>query len=217
MTSQTRLTILGLFYKFYFTFYRNIYKPPIGKLPCSRDGTATKRASPYWRQTRRSQFDDFLNGEIEKMAKMHSRKRGNAKSNKPLTAQAPTWIRYQTKELEMIIGKLAKEGKTASEIGLILRDSYGIPSTKLILGKRIQQLLSEKKLLPELPEDLMALMRKSVMLRKHLETHKQDQTVKRGLLLTESKIKRLVKYYKEVKKIDPLWKYDPSSIKIYTE
>jgi len=151
------------------------------------------------------------------MAKMHSRKRGNAKSNRPLAAQTPTWIRYQTKELEMIIGKLAKEGKTASEIGLILRDSYGIPNTKLITGKRIQQLLGEKKLLPQIPEDLMALMKKSVMLRKHMEMNKQDQTAKRGLLLTESKIKRLVKYYKEVGKLAPLWKYDPASTKIYTE
>jgi small subunit ribosomal protein S15 len=151
------------------------------------------------------------------MAKMHSRKRGNAKSNRPLVAQAPTWIRYQTKELEMIIGKLAKEGKTASEIGLILRDSYGIPNTKLITGKRIQQLLGEKKLLPQIPEDLMALMKKSVMLRKHMEANKQDQTSKRGLLLTESKIKRLVKYYKEVGKLAPLWKYDPANTKIYTE
>jgi len=151
------------------------------------------------------------------MAKMHSRKRGNAHSNRPLNPQVPTWVRYQTKELEMIIGKLSKEGKTASEIGLILRDSYGIPNTKLITGKRIQQLLADKKLLPEIPEDLMALMRKSVSLRKHMESFKQDQTAKRGLLLTESKIKRLIKYYKEVGKLDPLWKYDPAKIKIYAE
>lgn len=151
------------------------------------------------------------------MARMHSRKRGTSQSHRPLNQQVPTWTRLSEKELEMLIAKLAKEGKSASEIGLILRDSYGVPSVKLILGKKIQQILDEKKLLPELPEDLMALIRRSVLLRKHLETNKQDMGAKRGLLLIESKIKRLSKYYKEAKKLEPTWKYDPTKIRIYTE
>lgn len=150
------------------------------------------------------------------MAKMHSRGRGNAHSNKPLTKTAPTWIRYKTKEIELLIGKLAKEGKSASEIGIILRDSYGVPSVKLLTGKRLQQILSEKKLLKELPEDLLALMKKSVLIRKHLEANKQDMAALRGLQLTESKIKRLAKYYKREEKIVATWKYDPASVKIYT-
>jgi len=151
------------------------------------------------------------------MAKMHSRARGNAHSNRPLKAQIPTWIRHKEKEVEMLVGKLAKEGKSASVIGLILRDSYGVPSVKLLTGKRIQEILAEKKLLGELPEDILALMKRSIILRKHLEANKHDMTSLRGLQFTESKIKRLAKYYKETKKLPVDWKYDPSKVKIYTQ
>ncbi len=150
------------------------------------------------------------------MAKMHSRGRGNAHSNKPLTTTIPTWIRYKSKEIELLIGKLAKEGKSSSEIGIVLRDSYGVPSVKLLTGKRVQQILAEKKLQKELPEDLFSLIKKSVLVRKHLEANKQDMAAVRGLQLTESKIKRLAKFYKKEKKIQPTWKYDPGSVKIYT-
>ena len=151
------------------------------------------------------------------MAKMHSRGRGNSGSKKLLQATKPTWIRYKPKEIELLVGKLAKEGKTASEIGIILRDSYGVPSIKLLTGKRLQEVLAEKKLSPKLPEDLLALMKRSVLIRKHLENFRQDMTALRGLQLTESKIKRMAKYYKRINKITPDWKYDPSAVKLYTE
>lgn len=149
------------------------------------------------------------------MAKMHSRGRGNSHSNKPLKPQVPTWVRLSAKEVEMLIGKLSKEGKTASQIGITLRDSYGIPSVKLVCGKRIQEILADKKLLGELPEDLLALMKHSVYLRKHLEANKHDMPALRGLQLTESKIKRLAKYYKEISRLAPTWKYDPEAAKMY--
>ncbi len=151
------------------------------------------------------------------MAKMHSRARGNSGSKKPLKAGSPTWSRYKTKEIELLVGKLAKEGKSSSVIGSILRDSYGIPSVKLLTGKRLQEILADKKLTPKLPEDLMSLMKRSVLIRKHMEINKQDMTAVRGLQFTESKIKRLSKYYKETGKIPAEWKYVPSAVKIYTE
>jgi len=151
------------------------------------------------------------------MARMHSRRKGSAGSKKPLKPAKPIWVRYKPKEIELLVGKLAKEGKAASEVGVILRDSYGIPSVKLLAGKRIQAILGDKKLLSELPEDLMALMKRSVLIRKHMEHNKQDMTAKRGIQLTESKIKRLSKYYKKINKIPTDWKYDPKSVKIYTE
>jgi len=151
------------------------------------------------------------------MAKMHSRGRGNAKSHKPLSPAQPTWTRYKPKEIELLIGKLAKEGKNGSEIGLILRDSYGIPNVKLLVGKKILEILTDKKLQSEMPEDLRALIKRAVMIRKHLEANKQDMTAKRGLQFTESKVKRLAKYYRKANKIAPDWKYDPKSVKIYTQ
>ncbi len=151
------------------------------------------------------------------MARMHSRKKGKAGSTKPVKKTAPSWSRYKTKEIEMLVVKLAKEGKSASQIGLALRDTYGIPSTKALTKKRITSILAEKKLIGEVPEDLMALMRKDVLIKKHLELNKGDRTALRGLQLTESKIKRLVWYYKENGKLDKAWKFDPERIKLFIE
>ena len=144
------------------------------------------------------------------MARMHSRAKGKSGSKKPVKKTQPGWVRFKGKEVELMIVKLAKEGKTSSQIGIELRDVYGIPNASQIIGKKIQALLREKELLRELPEDLLALMRKAVMVRKHLESNAQDQSAKRGLVLTESKINRLVRYYKSAKKLPADWKYDPA-------
>ena len=150
------------------------------------------------------------------MAKMHSRKRGNAGSKKPLKPVKPSWQRYKPKEVEMLITKLLKEGKSMSETGLILRDTYGIPSIKQAIGKPIGDIAIEKALVKELPEDLIALMKRLVQIRKHLELNGKDMPALRGLQLTESKIKRLVKYYKRTGKIQINWKFEPENVKMYT-
>ena len=143
------------------------------------------------------------------MARMHSRKHGKSGSKKPLKKALPLWLRYNQKEAELIIAKLSKEGKNASEIGIILRDTYGIPDSRILFKKKLSQVLKEKDMQPEIPDNLMALIRKSVTIRKHMGNNKKDETAKRGLLLTESKIKRLMKYYKRTGKLSADWKYDP--------
>lgn len=148
---------------------------------------------------------------------MHSRARGKSCSKKPVKKTAPSWVRYKSKELEMLIVKLAKEGKTPSQIGLVLRDTYGVPDVKSVASKKISKILAEKKLLKEIPEDLMSLMTKAIAVRKHLEANKQDQSAKRGMQLTDSKINRLVKYYKRVNKLPAEWKYDPQRLRLYIE
>ena len=149
------------------------------------------------------------------MARMHSRKKGESGSTRPSKKTNPVWIRYKPKEIELLVVKLFKEGKTASQIGVYLRDVYGIPSIKAACKKSVTAILEEKKLLPETPEDLMALIKKSVKLRKHLEENQGDKSSKRGLQLTESKIKRLVKYYKSAGKLPEGWKYDPKKSRLY--
>jgi len=151
------------------------------------------------------------------MARMYSRKKGKSGSKKPLVEKKNTWVRLKQKECEMIISKLAKEGKPPAEIGLVLRDSYGVPDVKQILKKKITQFLEDKKLAPEIPSDLMALIRKSVIVRKHLEANHKDKTGLRGLQLTDSKIKRLVKYYKGTQKMSLDWKFDAASLRFYVE
>jgi small subunit ribosomal protein S15 len=52
---------------------------------------------------------------------------------------------------------------------------------------------------------------------KHRETHKKDQTAKRGLQLTESKIGRLVKYYKKTGQLSEDWTYDKTKAKTFID
>jgi small subunit ribosomal protein S15 len=109
--------------------------------------------------------------------------------------------------------KLAKRGHSKSKIGVILRDSYGIPLVKVVTGKSISQILEESDIKSPLPEDLTSLVKKALALRSHLESNHKDLESKKGLQRTESKIYRLIKYYKKAKKIAPDFKYDPEKIR----
>ena len=151
------------------------------------------------------------------MARMHSRRKGKSGSKKPIKKSVPTWLRYTAKEVEMLIVKLAKEGYSTSKIGIHLRDSYGIPDSSMITQKNITQVLKEKNLSGEVPEDLLALLKRVIAVRKHLENNKQDMTGKRGLQLTESKVRRLVKYYKNSGRLPKNWTYDLDKVKLMIE
>jgi small subunit ribosomal protein S15 len=93
--------------------------------------------------------------------------------------------------------KLAKEGLTASQIGVALRDDHGIPLVKPILGKTIGEVLAEGKLSPKLPQDLQNLIDRAKRVQKHLQIHKGDRKNVHSLELIEAKIYRLSKYYKQ--------------------
>lgn len=151
------------------------------------------------------------------MARMYSKSKGKSGSSKPNQKKDTEWIRYGQKELEMMIIKLAKEGNSPSKIGLVLRDSYGIPSIKDAIEKTIQKVMKEHNAAPELPEDLLSLIKKAVSLNKHLEENHSDNTAKRGLKLTQSKIGKLVKYYKNSGALPKTWKYDESRFKLMAE
>jgi|TARA_Y100000310_G_scaffold284075_1_gene306579 small subunit ribosomal protein S15 len=151
------------------------------------------------------------------MARKYSRKHGKSGSKKPTKKTLPVWLRYKPSEVELLMVKLAKEGKNSSEIGIILRDTYGIPDVRLLCKKKISAVLKEKKLAPELPDDLLSLIRRSVAIRKHLEANHTDQTAKRGLTLTESKIKALTKHYKQTGKLASEWKFDPERAGFFTK
>lgn len=110
--------------------------------------------------------------------------------------------------------KLVKQRLPASQIGLILRDSYGIPDVKAVTGKRIHQILVENTLAPKLPEDLMALIKRDITIMKHLEMNKKDKPSLRGLQLTESKIGRLATYYKRVGTLPADWAFDRTKAKL---
>ncbi len=151
------------------------------------------------------------------MSRMHSNTKGKSGSNRPEKRTKPVWTRYGNKEIVLLIKKLSKEGNSPSQIGTILRDVYGIPDVRPIINKKITKVLKENKLTGKFPEDLMALIRKAIFAKKHIESNGQDKTALRGLQLTESKIKRLVKYYIKRKVLPEDWKYDPKRLKMYAE
>ena len=56
-------------------------------------------------------------------------------------AEAPKWVELGPEEIEEHIIRLYKEGQSTSQIGITLRDQYGIPSTKAVMGEKITDIL----------------------------------------------------------------------------
>ena len=151
------------------------------------------------------------------MARLYSRRKGKHGSTRPVKRTVPTWVAHEPKVVEQLIIKLAKSGQTAAQIGLVLRDTYGIPDVKPLLKKKIATIISEHKLSPKVPEDLRALIQKDIQVTKHLELHKKDQPSVRGQNLTGSKIHRLSRYYKKEGVLPQDWVYNRSKAKLLIE
>ncbi len=139
---------------------------------------------------------------------MPKTEKGTSHSIRPVSKRPPAWCRYTTEEVEALVIKFAKEGHNPSKIGTILRDQYGIPLIKPIMGKTITQILKDAELVPSLPEDLESLLKKAGRLYVHLEKNKKDLPNKRALQLIESKIYKLSRYYKRENILPPDWKYE---------
>lgn len=148
------------------------------------------------------------------MARMYGKSKGKSGSKKPYRTTPPEWVAFNRDEVEELVVKLAREGKNASTIGIILRDQHGIPDVKLITGKSITKILERHKLAPEIPEDLFFLMKKAVKISEHIEKNKKDMVAKRGLQLTEARIRRLADYYKEKGKLPENWKYSLNTARL---
>ena len=129
------------------------------------------------------------------------------KESKAKKGQDFPWIDLAPKEIEALIVSLANEGKTASEIGVVLRDMHGIPKLKAVLQKTVTDVLHEHKLDGEIPQDLLNLIRRSVVLAKHMAGNKKDFTAQHGYTLTVAKIRRLASYYVSKKRLPAGWRF----------
>ncbi len=148
------------------------------------------------------------------MARMHKSRRGKSGSKKVYRNSPPEWVEMSAEEVEKKIVELYNEGYEPSQIGMILRDRYGIPSIKQVTGKKLMDILIENGIKPKYPEDLKALIKKALKLRRHLEIHKKDLHNRRGLQLIEAKIWRLSNYYKEKGYLPSDWSYDPEKLRV---
>lgn len=141
------------------------------------------------------------------MARTHARTKGKSGSSRPVTPNL-SFVTMKAKDVEKLIVTMAKDATPASKIGLVLRDTYSVPSVKALCGKSIGQILSENDVSTSVPEDLNALVAKVQALKKHLANNSRDTHNKRGLILLESKIRRLSTYYKKKGMIPTNWGYN---------
>ncbi|MBI2542849.1 MAG: 30S ribosomal protein S15 [Candidatus Aenigmarchaeota archaeon] len=148
------------------------------------------------------------------MARIYSGKKGSSGSHKPPFKTVPKWVKEEKKDVEGLVVELAKQKYPSAKIGTILRDAYGIPTSSVITGRKISKIMQENGYYPEIPEDLMFMLRKAVVLRAHLGLNKSDKHSKRGLQNLESKIRRLTKYYIRENKLPKSWKYDPEKARL---
>jgi len=142
---------------------------------------------------------------------MHSKGKGISSSALPYKKSPPTWLKITTQEIEEHVVKLSKKGVTPSQIGVTLRDSHGVTQVSSVTGSKVLRILKKHGLAPEIPEDLYHLIKKAVSMRKHLEQFRKDRDGKFRLILVESRIHRLARYYKRAKKLPPTWRYESAT------
>tara|TARA_B100001146_G_C16078674_1_gene389659 strand:+ start:80 stop:526 length:447 start_codon:yes stop_codon:yes gene_type:complete len=148
---------------------------------------------------------------------MHSPGRGKSGSTKPLVDKAPEWSNTDPKAVTALIISLSEEGHNTATIGTILRDQHAVPDARLVVGKRIGQILAENDITPQYPEDMMSLMRRALRLINHLESNRKDLHNSRQLELTESKIRRLSRYYQGHGQLDTEWAYKRDQLRLMVE
>lgn len=66
-------------------------------------------------------------------------------------------------------------------------------------------------LAPSIPEDLYHLIKKAVSVRKHMEKNRQDKDSKFRLILIESRVHRLARYYKKRSVLPANWRYESAT------
>ena len=148
------------------------------------------------------------------MAKMHTRKKGHSGSTRPMRDSAPEWSGASAEEVEKLVVKLREKNLSQSSIGLVLRDAHGVPRVKLATGKKVGQILAEAKMTPKVPEDMTNLIHKALRLRRHLDANPKDVHNRRSLQNCESKIRRLVNYYRRSGVLPQDWTYRPETAEI---
>ena len=105
--------------------------------------------------------------------------------------EKPLWVKIKEPELKKIIGELA-EKNPPSQIGLILRDRYGIPTTR-IFGKKLKVYLKELGI--DRNEDLENAEKKVERIKEHLKNNITDRKAKHKLQKAQSRMVITRKYF----------------------
>lgn len=138
-------------------------------------------------------------------------------SQHPVRDAAPEWVGMLPREIEAKVVELAKEGVQPARIGLILRDSYGIPSIHEATGKKVGQILAGADLVPKVPQDLTNLINRAINLQEHLKSNRKDLHNTRGLELIEARIRKLAKYHQKRGELAADWKYTRAGARLLVD
>ena len=95
-----------------------------------------------------------------------------------MAEKKPEWVKMKPSEVEQIVIDLAKKGESPEKIGLILRDTHGIPKVKLV-GKKISKILEEAKI--SISGNGERTQKKIDNIERHILKNKHDYTALRSL------------------------------------
>eukprot|EP00703_Trepomonas_sp_PC1_P001878 JAP94728.1 Ribosomal protein S13 [Trepomonas sp. PC1] len=141
------------------------------------------------------------------MARVYSKGHGKSGSSLPYVRKPASWSKKTSEEIVQTIIQLAKKGMMPSRIGAVLRDQHAIGLVNHYTGSRVTNILRANQLAPEIPEDLYFLIKRAVQMRKHLERNPRDVCTMHHLILIESRIHRLVRYYKGTLAVPATFRY----------
>jgi len=110
--------------------------------------------------------------------------------------EKPTWVKMSEKQLKETVAELAQKN-APSKVGHILRDKYGIPSTK-IFGKKLKAYYNELGI--QRNEDLENAQAKVDSIKEHLKTNVTDRKAKHKLQKAQSRLNTTRKYFKDPSK-----------------
>ncbi len=103
----------------------------------------------------------------------------------------PTWVKMKEPELKKVILELS-ETHAPSQIGIVLRDQYGIPTTK-VFGKKLKAYLKELGI--DRNEDLENATKKVDRIKEHLKDNITDRSAKHKLQHAQSRLNITKKYF----------------------
>ncbi len=148
------------------------------------------------------------------MARMHTKKKGRSASLKPLMESASYDGELSKEQIEDLIASYARQGMDPALIGEKLKREHKVLYIRKATGKRMLQILQEKKLAGDVPSDMLQLIKKAVGIRTHISKNKRDTHSTTMLGRVESKIWRLTKYYRGNGRLPKEWKYDPQTAEL---
>jgi ribosomal protein S15P/S13E len=108
-----------------------------------------------------------------------------------LEMEKPAWLKVSEEEIKKAIAELAGKYQPA-QIGLILRDQYGLPSTR-IFGKKLSVYLKELGI-DTSGVELQNVEKKVENIKEHLKKHEQDKKARHKIQKPQSRVSRIKRY-----------------------